>query len=77
LSEVEGQRTQKLYLARFAPYVFFVPFVVNFLEFVLRGEKYLANFQAAIVQLLLRLRNTGSNTFHTFAATISWPLAVG
>ena len=28
--------SQKFYLARFAPYVFFVPFVVNFLEFVLR-----------------------------------------
>lgn len=29
------------------------------------------------VQLLLRLRNTGSNTFHTFFATISCPFAVG
>jgi len=28
---------QKVYLARFAPYVFFVPFVVNFLEFLRRA----------------------------------------
>jgi len=36
LSKVKGQRTEKYYLARFAPYEFFVPFVVNCLEFVLR-----------------------------------------
>jgi hypothetical protein len=30
-------KVEKYYLARFAPYVFFVPFVVNYLEFVLRG----------------------------------------
>jgi hypothetical protein len=29
-------RTQKFYLARFAPFEFFVLFVVNCLEFVLR-----------------------------------------
>jgi hypothetical protein len=36
VSKVEGQRPQKFYPARFAPFEFFVPFVVNFLEFVLR-----------------------------------------
>jgi hypothetical protein len=52
MSKVEGQRSQKYSLARGAPYVFFVPFVVSFLAFVLRvlcdlrGENLFTNTSA-------------------------------